>query len=58
MKPETHHTIINGDSRQMTELKNNAVHLVITSPPIGSLKIMVRQIKSGFMTVMRVTSTT
>lgn len=38
MNLKTHHTIINGDSRQMTELKNNAVHLVITSPPYWQLK--------------------
>ncbi|GAC1424663.1 MAG: hypothetical protein NVSMB7_00690 [Chitinophagaceae bacterium] len=30
----THHTIISGDSRQMTELKDNNVHLAITSPPL------------------------
>ena len=34
----THHKIINGDSRQMTELPDNSVHLVITSPPYWQLK--------------------
>jgi len=35
---KTHHTIINGDSRLMTELPNNSVHLAITSPPYWQLK--------------------
>jgi len=35
---KTHHKIINGDSRQMTELPNNSVHLIITSPPYWQLK--------------------
>lgn len=35
---KTHHTIINGDSRFMTELPNNSVHLAITSPPYWQLK--------------------
>ena len=34
----THHKIINGDSRQMKELADNSVHLVITSPPYWQLK--------------------
>ena len=34
----THHKIINGDSRQMSELPDNSVHLVITSPPYWQLK--------------------
>lgn len=34
----THHKIINGDSRQMTELLDNSVHLAITSPPYWQLK--------------------
>jgi len=34
----THHKIINGDSRQMSELQDNSVHLVITSPPYWQLK--------------------
>lgn len=35
---KTHHKIINGDSRQMSELADNSVHLVITSPPYWQLK--------------------
>ena len=38
LKMKTHHKIINGDSRQMTELSDNSVHLVITSPPYWQLK--------------------
>jgi len=35
---KTTHKIINGDSRQMGELQDNSVHLVITSPPYWQLK--------------------
>jgi site-specific DNA-methyltransferase (adenine-specific) len=35
---KTHHKIIIGDSRSMTELPDNSVHLVITSPPYWQLK--------------------
>jgi site-specific DNA-methyltransferase (adenine-specific) len=35
---QTHHKIINGDSRQMTELLDNSVHLVVTSPQYWQLK--------------------
>src|SRR3990172_4428138 len=35
---KTHHKIINGDSRQMTELQDKSVHLIITSPPYWQLK--------------------
>lgn len=38
MALNTHHKIINGDSRQMNELADNSVHLVITSPPYWQLK--------------------
>jgi modification methylase len=34
----TYHKIINGDSREMLELKDNSMHLVITSPPYWQLK--------------------
>ncbi len=34
----THHSIINGDSRVMNDLKNESVHLVVTSPPYWQLK--------------------
>jgi len=35
---KTSHIIVNGDSRQMTELLDKSVHLVITSPPYWQLK--------------------
>ena len=35
---QTHHKIIIGDSRQMTELPDESVHLVVTSPPYWQLK--------------------
>lgn len=35
---KTNHKIIIGDSRNMAELKDNSVHLVITSPPYWQLK--------------------
>lgn len=38
MDIKTHHTIVNGDSRQMSELSDNSVHLAITSPPYWQLK--------------------
>jgi site-specific DNA-methyltransferase (adenine-specific) len=34
----THHKIIIGDSRRMTEISDESVHLVITSPPYWQLK--------------------
>jgi DNA modification methylase len=34
----THHKIIIGDSRRMTELPDESIHLVITSPPYWQLK--------------------
>ncbi|MDR1722840.1 MAG: site-specific DNA-methyltransferase, partial [Tannerella sp.] len=34
----TKHTIINGDSRMMSELEARSVHLIITSPPYWQLK--------------------
>ncbi len=35
---ETKHKIVFGDSRQMNEIKDKSVHLVITSPPYWQLK--------------------
>lgn len=35
---KTHHSVINGDSRVMNDLKNESVHLVVTSPPYWQLK--------------------
>lgn len=34
----THHKIIAGDSRRMTEIADESVHLVVTSPPYWQLK--------------------
>jgi site-specific DNA-methyltransferase (adenine-specific) len=38
MKEKTLHKVIIGDSRHMTEVKDESVHLVITSPPYWQLK--------------------
>ncbi len=38
MNIETKHRIINGDSRCMSEILDNSVHLIITSPPYWQLK--------------------
>jgi DNA modification methylase/endonuclease YncB( thermonuclease family) len=38
MKEKTLHKVIIGDSRHMTEVKDELVHLVITSPPYWQLK--------------------
>jgi modification methylase len=35
---KTHHEIIIGDSRQMNEVSDESVHLIITSPPYWQLK--------------------
>ncbi len=45
---KTHHKIINGDSRQMAELPDNSVHLVITSPPYWQLKDYGTENQIGF----------
>src|SRR3989338_7920834 len=38
MKEKTLHKIVIGDSRRIEEVKNESVHLVITSPPYWQLK--------------------
>ncbi|MDD2595535.1 MAG: DNA methyltransferase [Bacteroidales bacterium] len=38
MNNKTKHIIINGDSRKMSELKDQSVHLIVTSPPYWQLK--------------------
>lgn len=48
MDIKTHHTIINGDSRQMSELTDRSVHLVITSPPYWQLKDYGTEDQIGF----------
>lgn len=45
---KTHHKIINGDSRQMTLLPDNSVHLTITSPPYWQLKDYGTENQIGF----------
>jgi DNA modification methylase len=44
----TNHTIINGDSRQMSELKEESVHLIVTSPPYWQLKDYGTENQIGF----------
>ena len=45
---KTTHTIIHGDSRQMNELKDSSVHLIITSPPYWQLKDYGTENQIGF----------
>jgi len=42
------HKIINGDSRKMSKLKNQSVHLIITSPPYWQLKDYGTENQIGF----------
>lgn len=44
----TTHKIINGDCRQMSELKDKSVHLIITSPPYWQLKDYGTENQIGF----------
>ena len=44
----TTHKIITGDSRQMSELKDSSVHLIITSPPYWQLKDYGTETQIGF----------
>ena len=48
MNINTTHTIINGDSRQMNELKDKSVHLIVTSPPYWQLKDYGTENQIGF----------
>jgi site-specific DNA-methyltransferase (adenine-specific) len=45
---ETHHKIINGDSRQMQKLPDNSIHLAVTSPPYWQLKDYGAENQIGF----------
>ena len=45
---ETKHRIINGDSRCMSEILDNSVHLIITSPPYWQLKDYGNKKQIGF----------
>jgi DNA modification methylase len=44
----TYHKVINGDSRQMTELKDESIHLIVTSPPYWQLKDYGTENQIGF----------
>ena len=35
---KTHHKIIIGDSRNMEEIADESIHLIVTSPPYWQLK--------------------
>lgn len=48
MKMSTYHKIISGDSRQMVELKDESIHLVVTSPPYWQLKDYGTEKQIGF----------
>ncbi|MCZ2132190.1 MAG: thermonuclease family protein [Bacteroidetes bacterium] len=48
MVNKTKHTIINGDSRQMSDLKNESIHLITTSPPYWQLKDYGTENQIGF----------
>lgn len=45
---KTHHTIIIGDSRLMSEVHDQSVHLIITSPPYWQLKDYGHEDQIGF----------
>ena len=44
----TKHIIVNGDSRDMSYLNDNSVHLIITSPPYWQLKDYGTENQIGF----------
>ncbi len=48
MPDTTKHKIINGDSRQMNELADKSVHLIVTSPPYWQLKDYGTENQIGF----------
>ncbi len=48
MDIKTKHTIINGDSRQMSELSDSSIDLIITSPPYWQLKDYGTENQIGF----------
>jgi len=45
---KTEHLIINGDSRNMSDIKDESVHLIITSPPYWQLKDYGSENQIGF----------
>ncbi|MDR2475488.1 MAG: hypothetical protein LBD45_06490 [Bacteroidales bacterium] len=40
----TIHEIVNGDSRQMNDLADKSVHLIVTSPPYWELKGIINNV--------------
>ena len=46
--PDTKHTVICGDSRQMAALPGHSVHLIVTSPPYWQLKDYGSEQQIGF----------
>ena len=48
MTQGTYHKVINGDSRRMSELKDETIHLVVTSPPYWQLKDYGTENQIGF----------
>jgi site-specific DNA-methyltransferase (adenine-specific) len=44
----TKHKIIIGDSRKMSEIDDNSVHLIVTSPPYWQLKDYGSEDQIGF----------
>lgn len=48
MVNKTKHTIINGDSREMKEIKDESIHLIVTSPPYWQLKDYGTENQIGF----------
>ena len=49
---KTYHKIVNGDSREMLELKDDSIHLVLTSPPYWQLKDHGTENQIGFHDVI------
>ena len=45
---KTYHKVINGDSRDMSELRDECIHLAVTSPPYWQLKDYGTENKIGF----------
>ena len=54
---KTIHTLINGDSRNLSLMPDKSVHLIITSPPYWQLKDYGNDGQIGFMIVTKAIST-
>lgn len=48
MTPQTTHTLIIGDSRNLSLIEDNSVHLIVTSPPYWQLKDYGSENQIGF----------